>query len=119
MYTTSLFVENWLMRQLTVEVYLMIHSFTATNTNYMVMLMQDKATELAYKGYRAYVEYDAEDRVFVGHVTGITDILSFHGSSVDEITENFHNCINDYLDIRQKNRGDLDRSQDSNCHRSY
>ena len=60
-------------------------------------------SEIAYKGFQAAVEYDTEGLIFVGHVMGIKDVLSFHGSSMDEATENFHDCINDYLDICQKN----------------
>ena len=37
-----------------------------------------------YKGYSARIDFDDEDRIFVGHLAGIRDIVGFHGSSVEE-----------------------------------
>ena len=54
---------------------------------------------LEYKGYHATIEYDAEDGILVGTVFGIRDTLAFHGSSVPEITETFHDCIDTYLQV--------------------
>ncbi len=34
---------------------------------------------MKYKGYFAKVDFDAEDRLFVGHVIGIRDVVGFHG----------------------------------------
>ncbi len=50
------------------------------------------------KGYHAKIEYDQEDHIFVGHVLGINDSISFHGHSVDELTEEFGNAIDNYVD---------------------
>ena len=50
-----------------------------------------------YKGYSARIEFDDEDRIFVGHLAGIRDIVGFHGSSVDELEAAFHEAVNDYL----------------------
>ena len=52
-----------------------------------------------YKGYRATVQYDADDNLFVGRVQGINDIICFHGSSVDELSVSFHSCVDNYLDM--------------------
>ena len=38
-----------------------------------------------YKGYFAKVEFDVEDRIFVGHIIGIRDVVGFHGESVEEL----------------------------------
>lgn len=54
---------------------------------------------LSYKGYHASVEYDAEDEILVGTVFGVRDTLAFHGSSIPELTETFHDCIDTYLQI--------------------
>lgn len=54
---------------------------------------------MEYKGYHATVEYDAEDKIFVGKVFGIVDLLNFHGSSVDELEKMFHQSIENYLSI--------------------
>lgn len=50
-----------------------------------------------YKGYSARIEFDDEDRIFVGHIAGIRDIVGFHGSSVDELEGAFHETVDDYL----------------------
>lgn len=34
---------------------------------------------MTYKGYAARVEFDDEDHLFVRHIFGIRDIVSFHG----------------------------------------
>ena len=54
---------------------------------------------LSYKGYHASIEYDAEDGILVGTVFGVRDTLAFHGSSIAEITETFHDCIDTYLQV--------------------
>jgi predicted HicB family RNase H-like nuclease len=50
-----------------------------------------------HKGYRARIEFDAEDRIFVGHIAGIRDIVGFHGESVRELEAAFHEAVDDYL----------------------
>ena len=52
---------------------------------------------MTYKHYTARVEYDSEDRIFVGHIVGIRDIVSFHGGDVDELETAFHESVNGYL----------------------
>lgn len=52
---------------------------------------------MKYKGYAARVEFDADDRIFVGHLAGIRDIVGFHGSSVEELENAFHEAVDDYL----------------------
>lgn len=54
---------------------------------------------MEYRGYHATVEYDAEDKIFVGKVFGIVDSLNFHGTSVEELEEMFHQSIENYLSI--------------------
>ena len=52
---------------------------------------------MLYKGYSARIEFDDQDRIFVGHLAGIRDIVGFHGSSVDELEAAFHEAVEDYL----------------------
>ena len=44
---------------------------------------------LKYKGYIGSVHYAAEDRVFYGKVEGINDLISFEGSTVDDLEDGF------------------------------
>lgn len=53
---------------------------------------------LKYKGYSGYVVYDDEARLFHGEVAGLRAVITFQGSSVDEIEQAFKDSIDDYLD---------------------
>jgi len=50
-----------------------------------------------YNGYAARIEYDSQDRMFVGHLAGIYDTVGFHGSSVEELEAAFHEAVDNYL----------------------
>lgn len=52
---------------------------------------------MTYRGYTARVEYDDRDKIFVGRLAGIRDIVSFHGESVAELEAAFHESVDDYL----------------------
>jgi predicted HicB family RNase H-like nuclease len=52
---------------------------------------------MTYNGYSARVEFDALDRLFVGHLAGLRDVVGFHGSSVDELENAFREAVDDYL----------------------
>lgn len=58
--------------------------------------------KMSYRNYSAIVEYDAEDKIFVGHLLGIRDIVGFHGSSVEELENAFHDAVDHYLEICEK-----------------
>lgn len=56
-----------------------------------------------YKNYKASIMYSEEDELFVGEVIGVSDSLYFHGRSVVELEESFHNCIDNYMELKRKN----------------
>ena len=51
-----------------------------------------------YRGYTARVEFDPRDNIFWGKVLGIADSISFQGETVSELTADFHNAIDFYID---------------------
>ena len=55
--------------------------------------------QLHYKNYYGNVFFSEEDGVFHGKVLGITDSISFEGESVKELIEDFHSCIDEYLEF--------------------
>jgi predicted HicB family RNase H-like nuclease len=57
---------------------------------------------MEYKKYCARVEFDAEDRIFTGHIAGIRDIVGFHGSSVEELENNFREAVDSYISHYEK-----------------
>ena len=54
---------------------------------------------LAYKGYFAPVEFDAEQHMLAGMVAGIKDAIVFEGSTVVEVEQCFHEAVDDYLEF--------------------
>ncbi len=52
---------------------------------------------MTYKGYTARVEFDPRDNIFVGHVLGLRDSISFHGETVAELRADFAAAIDQYL----------------------
>lgn len=52
---------------------------------------------MKYKDYIGKVEYDDEARIFHGEVIGLKDVITFQGTSVEELEEAFIDSIDDYL----------------------
>lgn len=50
-----------------------------------------------YKGYSARIDYDAKASIFVGAVVGMSESLTFHGASVDELRGDFEFAVDHYL----------------------
>ena len=60
---------------------------------------------MIYKGYTAVVEFDEDSEIFFGKVVDIQDVITFQGSNVEELKNEFQNSINDYLEFcKIKNR---------------
>ena len=53
---------------------------------------------MKYKGYEATIEFDEEDRLFVGRVINTRDIIVFDGLSVSELEQSFQAVIDEYLE---------------------
>jgi len=53
---------------------------------------------MRYKGYSAIVRYSAEDECLVGHIAGLSDIVGFHGCSVEEVRKAFRDAVDFYLE---------------------
>ncbi|MBI3523610.1 MAG: type II toxin-antitoxin system HicB family antitoxin [Betaproteobacteria bacterium] len=52
---------------------------------------------MTHKGYMDRVEFDPRDEIFVGRVLGIADSITFHGTTVAELTRDFRCSITHYL----------------------
>jgi predicted HicB family RNase H-like nuclease len=53
---------------------------------------------LKYKGYTTAVEFDAEDRILIGRLLGIKDVVVFHGESVAEFEVMFRESVDGYIE---------------------
>ncbi len=56
---------------------------------------------ISYKGYTAKIEFDTEDNILFGNIIGIRDTVGFHGESVSELQEAFHEA-DFYLETCEK-----------------
>ena len=52
---------------------------------------------MTYKGYLGSVNYSDKDHVFFGKIEGINGLVNFEGESVKELTNAFHEAVDDYL----------------------
>jgi predicted HicB family RNase H-like nuclease len=54
---------------------------------------------MTYKDFMAKVVFDEEANIFHGEVINIRDVITFEGSSVDELQKSFKESIDDYLEF--------------------
>jgi len=54
---------------------------------------------MEYKGYIGTVGFSEEDDVFFGKISGIEDSISFEGDTIESLTEDFHNAVNEYIEF--------------------
>ena len=58
---------------------------------------------LRYRGYFAKPEYSAEDRIFYGRILGISILVDFQYEEADDIENEFHKAVDDYLQYCMEN----------------
>lgn len=56
---------------------------------------------LEYHNYTGSVEFSAEDGIFFGKVQGIKDLVSYEGVDLNDLTENFKEAVDDYLETKK------------------
>ena len=54
---------------------------------------------MEYKGYHASTCFSCEDNLYIGTIYGINDTIAFHGWSVNELEETFHQAVDNYLSM--------------------
>ena len=54
---------------------------------------------LEYKGYYTRIEFSPEDKVLFGKIEGINDLVNFESDSANEIENEFHAAVDDYLEF--------------------
>lgn len=54
---------------------------------------------MKYKDYEATVIFDDETEVFHGEVINTRDVITFQGSSVEELKKAFEDSVEDYLEF--------------------
>jgi predicted HicB family RNase H-like nuclease len=64
---------------------------------------------LDYRGYTGRVELDDEAGVFHGEVLDTRDVITFSGTSVEELEQAFRDSVDDYLEFCAERGEDPDR----------
>lgn len=64
---------------------------------------------LSYKGYNGHVAFDDEAGVFHGEVLDLKDVITFEGTSVNELEQAFRDSVDDYLDFCRERGEEPDR----------
>jgi len=54
---------------------------------------------MKYKGYESAVIFDDEAEIFHGEVLNTRDVITFQGTSVDQLKHEFEKSVDDYLDF--------------------
>jgi predicted HicB family RNase H-like nuclease len=57
---------------------------------------------MEYKGYIGKVEIDDEVGILYGEVINVRDVITFEGTSVEEVQQAFHESVDDYLEFCAK-----------------
>ena len=52
---------------------------------------------MEYKGYFGTVEYDTKAKIFHGDIINTRDVITFQGTTVEEIEQAFKDSIDDYI----------------------
>ena len=52
---------------------------------------------MTYRGYAAQIDFDTDDKIIVGRVIDIDDIITFHGTSVAEFELAFKTAVDGYI----------------------
>ena len=54
---------------------------------------------ITHKGYAGKIEFDPDAGTLHGEVLGIRDVVTFEGSSVEEVLQAFRDSVDDYLEF--------------------
>ena len=65
---------------------------------------------MKYKGFIGSVHYASEDRVFYGKVEGVNDLITFEGSTVNELEEGFKYMIDEHIKDCTRKKIPLEKS---------
>jgi predicted HicB family RNase H-like nuclease len=52
---------------------------------------------LTYKGFIGSVHFSTDDRVFFGKIEGIHDLVTFEGTTVDELENAFKSMVEEHM----------------------
>ena len=59
--------------------------------------LKNRVKTLKYKGYFGSVEFSEEDNLLFGEILGINGLVNYEGKTMQELTDSFHEAVEDYL----------------------
>ncbi len=62
---------------------------------------------MEFKGFKARVEYSADDEVFFGQLIGIEDIVTFHGKTVRELKKAMKEAVEFHIELCERTGSEL------------
>lgn len=65
---------------------------------------------MEYKGYIGSVEFSEEDGIFFGKVLGIRPLISYEGTNAQELVNDFHQGVDEYLNMCEKEGIEAERA---------
>jgi predicted HicB family RNase H-like nuclease len=65
---------------------------------------------LKYKDFFATVHYSTDDDVFFGKIEGINDLVTFEGSTTEELRNAFKDAVDDYIKLCKDHKRELFKS---------
>lgn len=58
-----------------------------------------KQKSLTYKNFQGTIEYSKKDHVYFRKVIGIDGLISYEGTTLEELAKDFKDAVNDYLEM--------------------
>ena len=55
-----------------------------------------------YKGFRAKIEFSADDNVFIGRLIGIDDIVMFEAETVEGLNKSLQEAVDFHIEVCEK-----------------
>lgn len=52
-----------------------------------------------YRGFIGTIEYSIEDMIYHGSIENIRDFVNYEADNIEELFEEFHKAVDDYLDF--------------------
>ena len=65
---------------------------------------------LHYKNYIGSIEYSEEDNILYGKLQGIRALVEYEGNTIQELVEDFHTAVDDYLAVCEANNEEPEKS---------
>lgn len=60
--------------------------------------------QLIHKGYKGNAVYDEYDKLYVGNVLGIPEIVYYEGKNLIELSENFKEAVDRYIEMKERSK---------------